>query len=112
MKQRIQQSISLVFPTEQGKFVEAQFDAQGKVIDYRGLNHVTDLAYTSTSPSTATMAADNDPSFSMGNVLKSRLSSFSRLAGLYLWAFDKDDKDDSPSTPDLIAPAAVYSYAC
>ncbi|MDA5021598.1 subtilisin-like serine protease [Acinetobacter baumannii] len=96
---------SLVFPTEQGKFVEAQFDAQGKVIDYRGLNHVTDLAYTSTSPSTATMAVDNDPSFSMGNVLKAGLAVLA-AEGLYLWAFDKDDKDDSPSTPDLIAPAA------
>ncbi|MDX7882935.1 Ig-like repeat protein Blp2 [Acinetobacter baumannii] len=96
---------SLVFPTEQGKFVEAQFDAQGKVIDYRGLNHVTDLAYTSTSPSAATMAVDNDPSFSMGNVLKAGLAVLA-AEGLYLWAFDKDDKDDSPSTPDLIAPAA------
>ncbi|WP_427838096.1 Ig-like repeat protein Blp2 [Acinetobacter baumannii] len=93
---------SLVFPTEQGKFVEAQFDAQGKVIDYRGLNHVTDLAYTSTSPSAATMAVDNDPSFSMGNVLKAGLAVLA-AEGLYLWAFDKDD---SPSTPDLIAPAA------
>ncbi|MBP2808958.1 Ig-like repeat protein Blp2 [Acinetobacter baumannii] len=86
---------SLVFPTEQGKFVEAQFDAQGKVIDYRGLNHVTDLAYTSTSPSAATMAVDNDPSFSMGNVLKAGLAVLA-AEGLYLWAFDKDDKDDSP----------------
>ncbi|MEX0573481.1 BapA prefix-like domain-containing protein, partial [Acinetobacter baumannii] len=86
---------SLVFPTEQGKFVEAQFDAQGKVIDYRGLNHVTDLAYTSTSPSTATMAVDNDPSFSMGNVLKAGLAVLA-AEGLYLWAFDNDDKDDSP----------------
>ncbi|MDO7510954.1 Ig-like repeat protein Blp2 [Acinetobacter baumannii] len=86
---------SLVFPTEQGKFVEAQFDAQGKVIDYRGLNHVTDLAYTSTSPSAATMAVDNDPSFSMGNVLKAGLAVLA-AEGLYLWAFDNDDKDDSP----------------
>ncbi|MEI1679822.1 Ig-like repeat protein Blp2 [Acinetobacter baumannii] len=94
---------SLVFPTEQGKFVEAQFDAQGKVIDYRGLNHVTDLAYTSTSPSAATMAVDNDPSFSMGNVLKAGLAVLA-AEGLYLWAFDKDDKDDSPV--DNVAPAA------
>ncbi|ENG3491902.1 TPA: Ig-like domain repeat protein, partial [Acinetobacter baumannii] len=89
---------SLVFPTEQGKFVEAQFDAQGKVIDYRGLNHVTDLAYTSTSPSAATMAVDNDPSFSMGNVLKAGLAVLA-AEGLYLWAFDKDDKDDKDDSP-------------
>ncbi|HFG2493169.1 Ig-like repeat protein Blp2 [Acinetobacter baumannii] len=98
---------SLVFPTEQGKFVEAQFDAQGKVIDYRGLNHVTDLAYTSTSPSTATMAVDNDPSFSMGNVLKAGLAVLA-AEGLYLWAFDKDDKDDSPvNIPQTAAPKEV-----
>ncbi|WP_262124002.1 Ig-like repeat protein Blp2 [Acinetobacter baumannii] len=101
---------SLVFPTEQGKFVEAQFDAQGKVIDYRGLNHVTDLAYTSTSPSTVTMAVDNDPSFSMGNVLKAGLAVLA-AEGLYLWAFDnddKDDKDDSPvNIPQTAAPKEV-----
>ncbi|MEW7125279.1 Ig-like repeat protein Blp2, partial [Acinetobacter baumannii] len=98
---------SLVFPTEQGKFVEAQFDAQGKVIDYRGLNHVTDLAYTSTSPSTATMAVDNDPSFSMGNVLKAGLAVLA-AEGLYLWAFDKDDKDDSPvNVPTTAKPTEV-----
>ncbi|MDC4631811.1 Ig-like repeat protein Blp2 [Acinetobacter baumannii] len=98
---------SLVFPTEQGKFVEAQFDAQGKVIDYRGLNHVTDLAYTSTSPSAATMAVDNDPSFSMGNVLKAGLAVLA-AEGLYLWAFDKDDKDDSPvNIPQTAAPKEV-----
>ncbi len=28
------------------------------------------------------------------------------VEGLYLWAFKKDDKDDSASAPDLIAPAA------
>ncbi|HFG6920160.1 Ig-like repeat protein Blp2 [Acinetobacter baumannii] len=98
---------SLVFPTEQGKFVEAQFDAQGKVIDYRGLNHVTDLAYTSTSPSTATMAVDNDPSFSMGNVLKAGLAVLA-AEGLYLWAFDNDDKDDSPvNVPTTVKPTEV-----
>ncbi|MBP4063355.1 BapA prefix-like domain-containing protein [Acinetobacter baumannii] len=98
---------SLVFPTEQGKFVEAQFDAQGKVIDYRGLNHVTDLAYTSTSPSTATMAVDNDPSFSMGNVLKAGLVVLA-AEGLYLWAFDNDDKDDSPvNVPTTAKPTEV-----
>ncbi|HAV5583984.1 TPA: BapA prefix-like domain-containing protein [Acinetobacter baumannii] len=98
---------SLVFPTEQGKFVEAQFDAQGKVIDYRGLNHVTDLAYTSTSPSAATMAVDNDPSFSMGNVLKAGLAVLA-AEGLYLWAFDKDDKDDSPvNVPTTAKPTEV-----
>lgn len=98
---------SLVFPTEHGKFVEAQFDAQGKVIDYRGLNHVTDLAYTSTSPSTATMAVDNDPSFSMGNVLKAGLAVLA-AEGLYLWAFDKDDKDDSPvNVPTTAKPTEV-----
>lgn len=94
---------SLVFPTEHGKFVEAQFDAQGKVIDYTGLNHVTDLAYTTTSQPASTMAVDNDPSFSMGNVLKAGLAVLA-AEGLYLWAFDKDDKDDSSSAPDLIAP--------
>ncbi|MDV7559334.1 Ig-like repeat protein Blp2 [Acinetobacter baumannii] len=98
---------SLVFPTEQGKFVEAQFDTQGKVIDYRGLNHVTDLAYTSTSPSAATMAVDNDPSFSMGNVLKAGLAVLA-AEGLYLWAFDKDDKDDSPvNVPTTAKPTEV-----
>jgi len=96
---------SLVFPTEQGKFVEAQFDAQGKVIDYKGLNHVTDLGYASTSSTAATMAVDSDPSFSMGNVLKAGLAVLA-VEGLYLWAFKKDDKDDSASAPDLIAPAA------
>lgn len=98
---------SLVFPTEQGKFVEAQFDAQGKVIDYRGLNHVTDLAYTSTSPSAATMAVDNDPSFSMGNVLKAGLAVLA-AEGVYLWAFDNDDKDDSPvNVPTTAKPTEV-----
>ncbi|MFI8126566.1 Ig-like repeat protein Blp2 [Acinetobacter sp. ABJ-A23_2] len=96
---------SLVFPTEQGKFVEAQFDAQGKVIDYKGLNHVTDLGYASASSTAATMAVDGDPSFSMGNVLKAGLAVLA-VEGLYLWAFKKDDKDDSASAPDLIAPAA------
>lgn len=94
---------SLVFPTEHGKFVEAQFDAQGKVIDYTGLNHVTDLAYTSTSQPASTMAVDDSPTFSMGNVLKAGLAVLA-AEGLYLWAFDKDDKDDSSSAPDLIAP--------
>lgn len=96
---------SLVFPTEQGKFVEAKFDAQGKVIDYKGLNHVTDLGYASTSSTAATMAVDGDPSFSMGNVLKAGLAVLA-VEGLYLWAFKKDDKEDSSSVPDLIAPAA------
>lgn len=96
---------SLVFPTEQGKFVEAQFDAQGKVIDYKGLNHVTDLGYANASSTAATMAVDGDPSFSMGNVLKAGLAVLA-VEGLYLWAFKKDDKDDSASAPDLIAPAA------
>jgi len=94
---------SLVFPTEHGKFVEAQFDAQGKVIDYTGLNHVTDLAYTSTSQPASTMEVDDSPTFSMGNVLKAGLAVLA-AEGLYLWAFDKDDKDDSSSAPDLIAP--------
>lgn len=94
---------SLVFPTEHGKFVEAQFDAQGKVIDYTGLNHVTDLAYTSTSQPASTMAVDDSPTFSMGNVLKAGLAVLA-AEGLYLWAFDKDDKDDSPV--DNVAPAA------
>lgn len=96
---------SLVFPTEQGKFVEAQFDAQGKVIDYKGLNHVTDLGYGSTSPAAANIAVDSDPSFSMGSVLKAGLAVLA-AEGLYLWAFKKDDKEDSSSAPDLIAPAA------
>lgn len=94
---------SLIFPTEHGKFVEAQFDAQGKVIDYTGLNHVTDLAYTSTSQPASTMAVDDSPTFSMGNVLKAGLAVLA-AEGLYLWAFDKDDKDDSPV--DNVAPAA------
>ncbi|MFV5640662.1 Ig-like repeat protein Blp2 [Acinetobacter oleivorans] len=94
---------SLVFPTEHGKFVEAQFDAQGKVIDYTGLNHVTDLAYTSTSQPASSMAVDDSPTFSMGNVLKAGLAVLA-AEGLYLWAFDKDDKDDSPV--DNVAPAA------
>lgn len=94
---------SLVFPTEHGKFVEAQFDAQGKVIDYTGLNHVTDLAYTSTSQPASTMAVDDSPTFSMGNVLKAGLAVLA-AEGLYLWAFDKDDKDDSPV--DNVAPVA------
>ncbi|MHC3123081.1 Ig-like repeat protein Blp2 [Acinetobacter sp. GN11] len=94
---------SLVFPTEHGKFVEAQFDAQGKVIDYTGLNHVTDLAYTSTSQPASSMAVDDSPTFSMGNVLKAGLAVLA-AEGLYLWAFDKDDKDDSSSAPDLLAP--------
>jgi hypothetical protein len=96
---------SLVFPTEHGKFVEAQFDAQGKVIDYKGLNHVTDLGYGSTSPAAASIAVDSDPSFSMGSVLKAGLAVLA-AEGLYLWAFKKDDKEDSSSAPDLIAPAA------
>lgn len=94
---------SLVFPTEHGKFVEAQFDAQGKVIDYTGLNHVTDLAYTSTSQPASSMAVDDSPTFSMGSVLKAGLAVLA-AEGLYLWAFDKDDKDDSSSAPDLLAP--------
>lgn len=96
---------SLVFPTEHGKFVEAQFDAQGKVIDYTGLNHVTDLAYTSTSQPASTMAVDDSPTFSMGNVLKAGLAVLA-AEGLYLWAFDKDDKDDSSGPADILAPAA------
>ncbi|MBJ9703933.1 Ig-like repeat protein Blp2 [Acinetobacter calcoaceticus] len=96
---------SLVFPTEHGKFVEAQFDAQGKVIDYTGLNHVTDLAYTSTSQPASTMAVDDSPTFSMGNVLKAGLAVLA-AEGLYLWAFDKDDKDDSSGPVDNLAPAA------
>ncbi|MDV7424515.1 Ig-like repeat protein Blp2 [Acinetobacter baumannii] len=98
---------SLVLPTEHGKFVEAQFDAQGKVIDYTGLNHVTDLAYTSTSQPASTMAVDNDPSFSMGNVLKAGLAVLA-AEGLYLWAFDNDDKDDSPvNVPTTAKPTEV-----
>lgn len=96
---------SLVFPTEHGKFVEAQFDAQGKVIDYTGLNHVTDLAYTSTSQPASTIAVDDSPTFSMGNVLKAGLAVLA-AEGLYLWAFDKDDKDDSSGPVDILAPAA------
>ncbi|MGK8803617.1 Ig-like repeat protein Blp2 [Acinetobacter seifertii] len=96
---------SLVFPTEHGKFVEAKFDAQGKVIDYKGLNHVTDLGYGSTSPAAASIAVDSDPSFSIGSVLKAGLAVLA-AEGLYLWAFKKDDKEDSSSAPDLIAPAA------
>ena len=75
------------------------------MIDYKGLNHVTDLGYASTSPAAATMAVDSDPSFTMGNVLKAGLAVLA-AEGLYLWAFKKDDKDDSSSAPDLIAPAA------
>jgi hypothetical protein len=96
---------SLVFPTEHGKFVEAKFDAQGKVIDYTGLNHVTDLAYTSSSQPASTMAVDDSPTFSMGNVLKAGLAVLA-AEGLYLWAFDKDDKDDSSGPVDILAPAA------
>lgn len=96
---------SLVLPTEHGKFVEAQFDAQGKVIDYTGLNHVTDLAYTSTSQPASTMAVDDSPTFSMGNVLKAGLAVLA-AEGLYLWAFDNDDKDDSSGPVDILAPAA------
>ncbi|MBN6519335.1 BapA prefix-like domain-containing protein [Acinetobacter pittii] len=98
---------SLVLPTEHGKFVEAQFDAQGKVIDYTGLNHVTDLAYTSTSQSASTMAVDDSPTFSMGNVLKAGLAVLA-AEGLYLWAFDNDDKDDSPvNVPTTAKPTEV-----
>ncbi|KKC45331.1 Ig-like repeat protein Blp2 [Acinetobacter sp. V2] len=98
---------SLVFPTEHGKFVEAQFDAQGKVIDYTGLNHVTDLAYTSTSQPASTMAVDDSPTFSMGNVLKAGLAVLA-AEGLYLWAFDKDDKDDSPvDVPNTAKPTEL-----
>lgn len=96
---------SLVLPTEHGKFVEAQFDAQGKVIDYTGLNHVTDLAYTSTSQPASTIAVDDSPTFSMGNVLKAGLAVLA-AEGLYLWAFDNDDKDDSSGPVDNLAPAA------
>lgn len=98
---------SLVLPTEHGKFVEAQFDAQGKVIDYTGLNHVTDLAYTSTSQPASTMAVDDSPTFSMGNVLKAGLAVLA-AEGLYLWAFDNDDKDDSPvNVPTTAKPTDV-----
>lgn len=98
---------SLVFPTEHGKFVEAQFDAQGKVIDYTGLNHVTDLAYTSTSQPASSMAVDDSPTFSMGNVLKAGLAVLA-AEGLYLWAFDKDDKDDSPvDVPNTAKPTEL-----
>nr|WP_312323664.1 Ig-like repeat protein Blp2 [Acinetobacter oleivorans] len=98
---------SLVFPTEHGKFVEAQFDAQGKVIDYTGLNHVTDLAYTSTSQPASTMAVDDSPTFSMGNLLKAGLAVLA-AEGLYLWAFDKDDKDDSPvDVPNTAKPTEL-----
>lgn len=98
---------SLVLPTEHGKFVEAQFDAQGKVIDYTGLNHVTDLAYTSTSQPASTMAVDDSPTFSMGNVLKAGLAVLA-AEGLYLWAFDNDDKDDSPvNVPNTAKPTEV-----
>ncbi|MBN6527128.1 BapA prefix-like domain-containing protein [Acinetobacter pittii] len=96
---------SLVLPTEHGKFVEAQFDAQGKVIDYTGLNHVTDLAYTSTSQPASTMVVDDSPTFSMGNVLKAGLAVLA-AEGLYLWAFDNDDKDDSSGPVDILPPAA------
>ncbi len=98
---------SLVLPTEHGKFVEAQFDAQGKVIDYTGLNHVTDLAYTSTSQPASTMAVDDSPTFSMGNVLKAGLAVLA-AEGLYLWAFDNDDKDDSSvNVPTTAKPTEV-----
>ncbi|MBJ8432473.1 Ig-like repeat protein Blp2 [Acinetobacter pittii] len=98
---------SLVLPTEHGKFIEAQFDAQGKVIDYTGLNHVTDLAYTSTSQPASTMAVDDSPIFSMGNVLKAGLAVLA-AEGLYLWAFDNDDKDDSPvNVPNTAKPTEV-----
>lgn len=98
---------SVVLPTEHGKFVEAQFDAQGKVIDYTGLNHVTDLAYTSTSQPASTMAVDDSPTFSMGNVLKAGLAVLA-AEGLYLWAFDNDDKDDSPvNVPTTAKPTEV-----
>ncbi|PTV50943.1 Ig-like repeat protein Blp2 [Acinetobacter seifertii] len=98
---------SLVFPTEHGKFVEAQFDAQGKVIDYKGLNHVTDLGYGSASPAAASIAVDSDPSFSMGSLLKAGLAVLA-AEGLYLWAFDKDDKDDSPvDAPNTAKPTEV-----
>ena len=98
---------SLVLPTEHGKFVEAQFDAQGKVIDYTGLNHITDLAYTSTSQPASTMAVDDSPTFSMGNVLKAGLAVLA-AEGLYLWAFDNDDKDDSPvNVPTTAKPTEV-----
>lgn len=98
---------SLVLPTEHGKFVEAQFDTQGKVIDYTGLNHVTDLAYTSTSQPASTMAVDDSPTFSMGNVLKAGLAVLA-AEGLYLWAFDNDDKDDSPvNVPNTAKPTEV-----
>lgn len=98
---------SLVLPTEHGKFIEAQFDAQGKVIDYTGLNHVTDLAYTSTSQPASTMAVDDSPTFSMGNVLKAGLAVLA-AEGLYLWAFDNDDKDDSPvNVPNTAKPTEV-----
>lgn len=98
---------SLVLPTEHGKFVEAQFDAQGKMIDYTGLNHVTDLAYTSTSQPASTMAVDDSPTFSMGNVLKAGLAVLA-AEGLYLWAFDNDDKDDSPvNVPTTAKPTEV-----
>lgn len=98
---------SLVFPTEHGKFVEAQFDAQGKIIDYKGLNHVTDLGYASASPAAASIAVDSDPSFSMGSVLKAGLAVLA-VEGLYLWAFKKDDKDDSPvDAPNTAKPTEV-----
>lgn len=98
---------SLVLPTEHGKFIEAQFDAQGKVIDYTGLNHVTDLAYTSTSQPASTMAVDDSPTFSMGNVIKAGLAVLA-AEGLYLWAFDNDDKDDSPvNVPNTAKPTEV-----
>ncbi|ETR93983.1 por secretion system C-terminal sorting domain protein [Acinetobacter lactucae] len=98
---------SVVLPTEHGKFVEAQFDAQGKVIDYTGLNHVTDLAYTGTSQPASTMAVDDSPTFSMGNVLKAGLAVLA-AEGLYLWAFDNDDKDDSPvNVPTTAKPTEV-----
>ena len=53
------------------------------------------------------MAVDNDPSFSMGNVLKAGLAVLA-AEGLYLWAFDNDDKDDSPvNVPTTAKPTEV-----
>ena len=56
------------------------------------------------------MAVDNDPSFSMGNVLKAGLAVLA-AEGLYLWAFDKDDKDDSQHSR-FNSTCCSYSYAC
>lgn len=52
------------------------------------------------------MAVDNDPSFSMGNVLKAGLAVLA-AEGLYLWAFDKDDKDDKDDSPVNIPQTAA-----